>query len=69
RFDRLLRTDQDVYAEEAERMAADLRTEMNKDAHVDPDMLFEHVYATAPPRLMAQRDFLRAEIAADGEGA
>jgi 2-oxoisovalerate dehydrogenase E1 component alpha subunit len=65
RFDRLLRTDQDAYAEEAERMAADLRTEMNKDAHVDPDVLFEHVYATIPPRLAAQRQFLRDELAAD----
>lgn len=69
RFDRLLRTDQDTYAEEAERMAADLRTEMNKDAHVDPDVLFEHVYATIPPRLVAQRQFLREELAADREDA
>jgi 2-oxoisovalerate dehydrogenase E1 component alpha subunit len=67
RFDRLLRTDQDTYAEEAERLAADLRTEMNKDAHVDPDMLFEHVYATVPPRLAAQRQFLRDELAADAD--
>jgi 2-oxoisovalerate dehydrogenase E1 component alpha subunit len=69
RFDRLLGLDSGTYAEEAERMAADLRTEMNKDAHVEPDELFEHVYATPTPRLRAQAAFLRDEIAADGEDA
>lgn len=65
RFDRLLSLDSDAYAEEAERMAIDLRAEMNRDAHVEPDELFEHVYAVPTPRLKAQREFLRAELAAD----
>ncbi|MDR4215822.1 pyruvate dehydrogenase (acetyl-transferring) E1 component subunit alpha, partial [Bacillus paralicheniformis] len=45
RFHRLLGVDESAYAEEAARMMAELRAEMNQDAHVDPDELFEHVYA------------------------
>jgi pyruvate dehydrogenase E1 component alpha subunit len=63
RFDRLLGLTADAYTEEADRMAAGLRAEMNKDAHVEPDELFEHVYATPTPRLRAQAAFLRDELA------
>jgi 2-oxoisovalerate dehydrogenase E1 component alpha subunit len=65
RFNRLLGVDESAYAEEADRMMAELRAEMNKDAHVDPDELFEHVYAEPTPRLRAQRAALQAELAAD----
>ncbi|MCE7006625.1 thiamine pyrophosphate-dependent dehydrogenase E1 component subunit alpha [Kibdelosporangium philippinense] len=65
RFNRLLGLDESAYAEEADRMMAELRAEMNQDAHVDPADLFEHVYAVPTPRLRAQRDALRAELAAD----
>jgi 2-oxoisovalerate dehydrogenase E1 component alpha subunit len=65
RFDRLLGLDSDAYAEEAERMATGLRAEMNRDAHVEPDELFEHVYATPTPRLRAQAQALRDELAAE----
>ncbi|CAM3322161.1 thiamine pyrophosphate-dependent dehydrogenase E1 component subunit alpha [Kibdelosporangium persicum] len=65
RFNRLLGVDESAYAEEADRMMAELRAEMNKDAHVDPDELFEHVYAEPTPRLRTQRAALRAELAAD----
>jgi pyruvate dehydrogenase E1 component alpha subunit len=65
RFNRLLGADENAYAEEADRMMAELRAEMNQDAHVDPDELFEHVYAVPTPRLRAQAAALRAELAAD----
>lgn len=50
-------------AEEAEALATDLRTRMNEDPKVDPLELFEHVYATPTPSLLAQREALAAEIA------
>jgi 2-oxoisovalerate dehydrogenase E1 component alpha subunit len=65
RFDRLLGLDESAYLEEAERMATDLRAEMNRDPHVDPDELFENVYAVPTPRLRAQAAALRDELAAD----
>jgi pyruvate dehydrogenase E1 component alpha subunit len=65
RFNRLLGTDESAYADEADRMMAELRTEMNQDAHVEPDELFEHVYAVPTPRLRGQAAALRAELAAD----
>jgi 2-oxoisovalerate dehydrogenase E1 component alpha subunit len=65
RFDRLLGLDESAYQQEADRMATELRAEMNQDAHVDPDQLFEHVYAVPTPRLRAQAAALREELAAD----
>jgi pyruvate dehydrogenase E1 component alpha subunit len=54
--------------EEAEALAADLRTRMNEDPKVDPLELFEHVYAAPTPALRAQREALAAELA-EGEHA
>lgn len=65
RLDRLLGLDETVYTEEAERMARVLRAEMNRDPHIDPDELFENVYAVPTPRLRAQAAALRDELAAD----
>ncbi|WP_360393444.1 pyruvate dehydrogenase (acetyl-transferring) E1 component subunit alpha [Dactylosporangium sp. NPDC049140] len=50
------------FAEQAERFAADVREAMNADAVVDPAELFEHVYATPTPALLAQRAELMAEL-------
>jgi pyruvate dehydrogenase E1 component alpha subunit len=52
--------------EEAEAMAADLRTRMNEEPKVDPLELFEHVYASPTASLLAQRDALAAELAEGG---
>lgn len=50
-------------SEEAEALATDLRTRMSEEPKVDPLELFEHVYASPTPSLVAQRDALAAEIA------
>jgi pyruvate dehydrogenase E1 component alpha subunit len=52
--------------EEAEAMAADLRTRMNEEPKVDPLELFVHVYASPTASLLAQRDALAAELAEGG---
>ncbi len=49
-------------ADDAEKFAADLRNRMNTDPQLDPDSLFEHVYAEPTAQLLAQRDALRAEL-------
>lgn len=54
-------------AAEAETMAEDLRARMNLDPVVDPDSLFDQVYAEPTPQLVAQRQMLRGELAADAE--
>ncbi|MFJ2815066.1 MULTISPECIES: pyruvate dehydrogenase (acetyl-transferring) E1 component subunit alpha [unclassified Streptomyces] len=53
----------------AETMAADLRTRMNQDPPLDPMDLFAHVYTEPTPQLRAQQAQLRAELAAEQEGA
>ncbi|NJQ07899.1 pyruvate dehydrogenase (acetyl-transferring) E1 component subunit alpha [Streptomyces lonarensis] len=52
-------------AEEAEAMAADLRSRMNADPVLDPAELFAHVYAEPTPQLREQAALLRAELAAE----
>lgn len=57
--------------EDAEALAADLRTRLNQDPVLDPMDLFAHVYAGPTPQLREQRALLRAELEAedaDGEG-
>ncbi|MER7970048.1 pyruvate dehydrogenase (acetyl-transferring) E1 component subunit alpha [Streptomyces sp. NPDC096080] len=54
---------------DAEAMAADLRARMNEDPLLDPMDLFAHVYAEPTPQLREQREQLRAELAAEREGA
>ncbi|MET8831043.1 thiamine pyrophosphate-dependent dehydrogenase E1 component subunit alpha [Streptomyces sp. NPDC004610] len=53
----------------AEALAADLRARMNADVVLDPMDLFAHVYAEPTPQLREQEALLRAELAADQEGA
>ncbi|HSX99280.1 MAG TPA: pyruvate dehydrogenase (acetyl-transferring) E1 component subunit alpha, partial [Streptomyces sp.] len=53
----------------AETMAADLRERMNQDPVLDPMDLFAHVYAEPTPQLREQEALLRAELAAEHEGA
>lgn len=53
----------------AETMAADLRERMNQDPVLDPMDLFAHVYAEPTPQLREQEALLRAELAAEQEGA
>jgi pyruvate dehydrogenase E1 component alpha subunit len=48
---------------QAEAFAADLRARMNRDAELDVDALFAHVYTDPVPSLRAQRDALLAELA------
>lgn len=55
--------------EEAEALAADLRTRMNAEPKVDPMELFEHVYAEPTPQLREQREMVRAEIAGSAHAA
>ncbi|WP_149823500.1 pyruvate dehydrogenase (acetyl-transferring) E1 component subunit alpha [Streptomyces tailanensis] len=53
----------------AETMAADLRERMNQDPALDPMDLFAHVFAEPTPQLREQEAQLRAELAAEQEGA
>jgi pyruvate dehydrogenase E1 component alpha subunit len=57
--------------EDAEGFAADLRTRMNADPHLDPMELFAHVYAEPTPQLVEQRAQVQAELAAleESEGS
>lgn len=59
----------DAARADAEAMAADLRARMNEDPVLDPMDLFAHVYAEPTSQLREQRDQLRAELAAEQEGA
>ncbi|MEJ8280972.1 thiamine pyrophosphate-dependent enzyme [Pseudonocardia sp. DW16-2] len=49
-------------ADDAEAMAAALRTGIAAEGPVDPEELFAHVYAHPTPQLREQRDLLRAEL-------
>ncbi|MEV6523976.1 pyruvate dehydrogenase (acetyl-transferring) E1 component subunit alpha [Longispora sp. NPDC051575] len=51
--------------DEAEVYAANLRERMNADPVLTPTDLFEHVYATPTPQLVAQRAQLLEELAAE----
>jgi pyruvate dehydrogenase E1 component alpha subunit len=48
---------------EAEEAAAGIREVMNKDAELDPSLLFEHVYAEPTPQLREQAEMVAAEEA------
>ena len=49
-------------AAEAERLAAEVRDQMNREVSVDPAELFEHVYARPTAALERQRAALLAEL-------
>ncbi|MFG1805478.1 pyruvate dehydrogenase (acetyl-transferring) E1 component subunit alpha [Streptomyces sp. NPDC049040] len=51
--------------DDAEAMAADLRTRMHEDPRLDPAELFTHVYAEPTPQLREQAAQLRAEREAE----
>ena len=51
----------------AEQRAAQVRQAMSGEADQDPAELFAHVYAQPTPALAAQREFLLAEIADEGD--
>ena len=53
----------DEVRQEAEAVAADLRTRMHDEPKVDPMSLFEHVYAEPTPQLREQAEMVRAEVA------
>ncbi|WP_312867767.1 pyruvate dehydrogenase (acetyl-transferring) E1 component subunit alpha [Amycolatopsis pithecellobii] len=59
-------TGQDIEADKAaaEEFAARFRAGMNDEPEVDPLELFAHVYAEPTRQLVAQRETLRAELAA-----
>lgn len=48
--------------DEAEALAADLRTRMNAEPVVEPLELFDHVYAEPTSQLLEQRAMVRSEI-------
>jgi pyruvate dehydrogenase E1 component alpha subunit len=50
-------------ADEAEQLAAEVRTRMNAEVAADPAELFEHVYARPTAALERQRAALQAELA------
>jgi 2-oxoisovalerate dehydrogenase E1 component alpha subunit len=54
-------------ADEAARLAADVRRRMNTDVTVDPAELFEHVYARPTAALERQRAALLEELRAEQE--
>jgi pyruvate dehydrogenase E1 component alpha subunit len=54
-------------ADEAARLAEQVRDKMNADVTVDPAELFEHVYARPTAALERQRAALLAELQADAE--
>jgi pyruvate dehydrogenase E1 component alpha subunit len=55
----------DGAAQQAEAMAADLRTRMHAEPRLDPMDLFAHVFAEPTPLLREQRAQLRAELDAE----
>jgi pyruvate dehydrogenase E1 component alpha subunit len=50
----------------AQELAARTRDGLNRDARIDPEEMFAHVYATPTPQLVEQRDVLRAELELEG---
>lgn len=54
-------------ADEAEALAARMRTEFHADPELDPMALFAHVYAEPTPQLREQASQLSAELAAEAE--
>ena len=48
--------------DEADALAADLRTRMNAEPTVEPLELFDHVYARPTPQLLEQREMVRTEL-------
>jgi pyruvate dehydrogenase E1 component alpha subunit len=54
--------DLERFGVEAEELAEQVRSAMNRDAAADPDDLFAHVYAEPTPALDAQREFLLSEL-------
>ncbi|MEE1788050.1 thiamine pyrophosphate-dependent dehydrogenase E1 component subunit alpha [Streptomyces sp. SP17BM10] len=54
-------------ADEAEALAARMRSEFHADAELDPMALFAHVYAEPTPQLREQAAQLSAELAAEAE--
>jgi pyruvate dehydrogenase E1 component alpha subunit len=54
------------FAAAAEELATRTRDGLNRDARVDPEEMFAHVYATPTPQLVEQRDVLRAELELEG---
>jgi pyruvate dehydrogenase E1 component alpha subunit len=52
-------------ADEAEALAADLRTRMQEEPRLDPAELFAHVYAEPTQQLREQEAMLRAELEAE----
>jgi pyruvate dehydrogenase E1 component alpha subunit len=64
-----LLSDADVtaIADEADRLAADVRMRMNADVAVDPAELFEHVYARPTAALERQRAALLDELKLEAE--
>jgi pyruvate dehydrogenase E1 component alpha subunit len=59
--------DESVEAEidgECERYCEQMRAQFAEEPSYHPDEMFEHVYAEPTPRLLAQREMLRAEEAA-----
>jgi len=58
-----------VIADEAARLADDVRTTMNTDVTVDPVELFEHVYARPTAALERQRAALLDELQLEAEAA
>lgn len=57
------------FAAEAEEIAAQIREAIAHAPEGNPLELFDHVYATMPPELQAQRDALAAELAREAEPA
>ncbi|GAB3517391.1 pyruvate dehydrogenase (acetyl-transferring) E1 component subunit alpha [Arthrobacter monumenti] len=53
--------------EEAEKVAATLRSGLNGEVKVDPEDLFKHVYAEPTPQLAGQAAMLRDELSREGE--
>lgn len=56
---------EEAIAEQAEAVAAYLRDGLAQGAPSAPDLLFEHVYASPTPQLLAQRELLREELRAE----
>ncbi len=54
--------------EEAQGYAARMREEIYDAPHGDPLELFQHVYVEPPPSYEEQKEMLRRELAASGEG-
>ncbi|WP_298887035.1 pyruvate dehydrogenase (acetyl-transferring) E1 component subunit alpha [uncultured Serinicoccus sp.] len=48
--------------DEADDLAADLRTRMNAEPTVEPLELFDHVYDRPTPQLLEQREMVRSEL-------